>query len=99
MKEMIRYLLMFDMFLGIGASTIAQDFNPFSHTLSINVDFERQSSLVGVKSSPNGEGIHQILWSHELKRLIDPLCPETHRDFADYEIVECWPVVKMTGAI
>jgi hypothetical protein len=98
-KEMIRYLLEYDYFLGLGASGVDGDFDPAKMILTVSCDWERQSVLVDVSSGTDGKGIHQLLWSHELKRLIDPYFPETERQFSDYKIVGWWPVVKANGAM
>ena len=98
-KEMVRYLLEYDRFLGCGGATVKQDFDPFSEILTFHIDWELQDVLVDVKSGYDKKGIHQIFWSSKLKRLIDPMFPELPRAFTDYEIVGWWPVVKTFGAM
>lgn len=94
-KEVVRYLLEHDLFLGTGCAGPGLDFHPLKEILTIHVDWEMQDVLLSVKSGPNGEGLHQILWSRELKRIVDPQFPEKQCSLQDYEFVECWPVVKV----
>lgn len=96
-KEMVRYLLEYDCFLGCGGTTVEANFDPVKTALTLYVDWERQDVLVDVKSGT--EGIHQILWSNKLGRLIDPLFPEKQVTFEDYDIVGWWPVVRTHGAM
>lgn len=99
MKEIIRFLLEYDLFLGFGASGIPADFDPIKNVLQIECDWEKQDVLIGVASGPDGKGLHQVFWSRELKRVVDPYMPETERQLSDYHIVDCWPVVRIREAM
>jgi hypothetical protein len=99
LKELVGYLLKHDYFLGVGGAGIEFDFDPCREVLSIRIDWEQQDVLVGVLSGPYSTGLHQILWSRPLGRLVDPLCPEDPtRTFKDYKIIDWWPVVKLLPA-